>query len=111
MAGKKAQAIADKVLNKATGKPNNSGADGAIVLQHDGPNILQAAETVAALDILILQMMNWGYEFVTLSEHYSSKDLAPVWWTIMYVQEPTAGLGLIPEWDRDLIHRTWDCTI
>ena len=77
--GKSAQAIADEVLNVAISRPNNSGADGAIVLEHDGITD-RSPFTIAAMDIFIPQMKAWGYEFVNLSELYERKGVTPVWW-------------------------------
>ena len=78
-----AQAIANVVLNAARfgtgGVPaiDNNGADGAIVLQHDGPTSNQVVRTIAALDIFIPQMQEMGYAFVTLCELFELRGATP----------------------------------
>ena len=97
-----AQAIANAILNAARNgvqgfsRPavDNNGADGAIVLQHDGPTSNQVVRTIAAMDIFIPQLKEMGYGFVTVSELFKIRNATPEvftgGWTNRWVR-PTAG--------------------
>jgi len=55
---------------------NNTGADGANILMHDGGGNSRQ-RSVDALPLFIPVMMDLDYEFVTVEEHYRRKNISP----------------------------------
>jgi peptidoglycan/xylan/chitin deacetylase (PgdA/CDA1 family) len=98
---------ADGSVWKGARGENGWGADGANILMHDGGG--DRTRTVNSLPLFIPQMLELGYEFVTVEEHYTRKGITPCRFLVRNDTPPwkSTGSGWGWQWPNNENRTVW----